>query len=90
MLEHWCANVDLQMILDHHAEMNYMVKYASKQERSGNTLQQMIKKIINMADVTDNAGSAFRSSKFDSKFVPLAIVISGKVKRCAFFFRPPL
>ncbi|EFX60656.1 hypothetical protein DAPPUDRAFT_276302 [Daphnia pulex] len=62
MLEHWCANVDLQLILDHHAAMNYMVKYASKQERSGNTLQQVIKTIINKADVTDNAGSAFRSS----------------------------
>ncbi|XP_046642682.1 uncharacterized protein LOC124327729 [Daphnia pulicaria] len=52
----------LQLILDHHAAMNYMVKYASKQERSGNTLQQVIKTIINKADVTDNAGSAFRSS----------------------------
>ncbi len=42
--------------------MNYMAKYARKQERSGNTLQQVIKTIINKADVTDNAGSAFRSS----------------------------
>jgi hypothetical protein len=62
--------------------MNYIVKYASKQERSGNTLQQVIKTIINKADVTDNAGSAFRSSIIR----PLAIVTSGKVKRRAFCF----
>jgi hypothetical protein len=26
MLGHWCANVDIQIILDHHAAMDYMVK----------------------------------------------------------------
>jgi hypothetical protein len=62
MLEHWCASLDLQIILDHHAAMNYMVKYASKQERSGNTLQQVIKTIINKNYVTDNADSAFLCS----------------------------
>ena len=42
--------------------MNYMVKYATKSERSGNTLQNVIKTIINNADVTENVASAFRSS----------------------------
>ena len=62
MLEHWCAKVDLQIVLHHQASMNYMVKYATKQERSGNILQQVIKTIINKAEVTDNTSSAFRSS----------------------------
>ena len=62
MLEHWCANLDLLIILDHHAAINYMVKYATKQERTGNTLQQVIKTIIKMAEITDNTRSAFRSS----------------------------
>jgi hypothetical protein len=35
MLEHWCANLDLLIILDHHAAINYIVKYATKQERTG-------------------------------------------------------
>ena len=42
--------------------MNYIVKYATKSERSGNTLQNVIKTIINDADVTENVASAFRSS----------------------------
>ncbi len=42
--------------------MNHMVKYASKQQRTSNTCKQVIKTIISKADVTDNAGSAFRSS----------------------------
>jgi hypothetical protein len=57
MLEHWCANVDIQIILEHHAAMDYMVKYAIKKECTGNTLQQVIKTIINKADVTNNTCS---------------------------------
>jgi hypothetical protein len=39
-----------------------MVKYARKQKQTGNTLQLVIKAIINKSDVTDNVGSAFHSS----------------------------
>ena len=35
MLHHWRGNIDLQIILDKHAAVNYMVKYATKGEKAG-------------------------------------------------------
>ena len=62
MLQHWRANVDIQLILDAHAAMSYMVKYASKAERSGSSLQSIIKTIITKAEETKSTASAIRSA----------------------------
>lgn len=62
MLQHWRANVDIQLILDPYAAINYMAKYASKSERSGNSLQSIIRTIIQKADDNDNTASAIRSA----------------------------
>ena len=62
MLQHWRANVDIQLILDAHAAMSYMVKYASKAERSGSSLQSIIKTIITKAEETNSTASAIRSA----------------------------
>ena len=35
MLHHWRGNIDLQIILDKQAAVNYMVKYATKGEKAG-------------------------------------------------------
>ena len=43
MLHHWRANIDLQLILDPHAAMTYMVKYATKPESSGSSMQSIMK-----------------------------------------------
>ncbi len=46
--------------------MTYMVKYASKGERCGNALQNVIKTIVNTAQPEDNVVSAFRSAMIQS------------------------
>jgi hypothetical protein len=62
MLQHWRANVDIQLILDSHAAMAYMVKYASKSEKCGSSLQSIIKSIVTKAEETDSIVSAIRSA----------------------------
>ncbi len=57
----WRANVDMQIILDHHAAINYMVKYATKSEKAGSQLTQMFKDVIGPANLEDNSQSKLRS-----------------------------
>ncbi len=37
---HWRANVDMQPILDRHAAVAYMVKYATKGEKASSNLKE--------------------------------------------------
>ena len=48
MHQHWKANVDHQIILDSHAAVAYMVKYTSKTEQSGRSLQNIYRSVIQM------------------------------------------
>jgi len=44
----WRGNVDLQIILDKNAAINYMVKYATKSEKTGKSLQQIYNEIVTL------------------------------------------
>jgi hypothetical protein len=48
MLENWRANVDMQIIIDHHAAVQYMVKYASKGEKTSVDAYKLFKSIITL------------------------------------------
>jgi hypothetical protein len=62
MLQHWRANVDMQIILDYHAALSYMVKYASKPEKSGRQLDAILRNAVNSSnDGQSSAASALRS-----------------------------
>ena len=50
MLQHWRANVDIQIIFDAHAAITDMTKYAAKGEKAGKSLQSIVKSVIQMAD----------------------------------------
>ena len=56
--------MDLQLILDRHAAVAYMVKYASKGEQSGKTLQNIYRSVMQNAQVSNNPVS---------KLIPLMI-----------------
>ena len=51
----------MQLILDQNAAINYMVKYATKSEKAGNSLTQMFKDVIGPAKENDNSHSKLRS-----------------------------
>ena len=59
--QHWRANVDMQIILDVQSAISYMVKYATKGEKAGASMNQIFRDVIGKADVTDNANTKFRS-----------------------------
>lgn len=58
MAHHWLANVDLQLILDAHAAITYMTKYAAKAEKSGRALQSIIKTVVSKKESTDSTTTA--------------------------------
>lgn len=62
MLQFWRANVDFQIILDHHAAISYIAKYASKGEKAGTALQSIIKTTILKANSSDNTAKTLRSA----------------------------
>lgn len=62
MLENWQANVDMQIILDHYAAVNYMAKYATKAEQSGKSLQSLLKTIITNGKEGDKSSTALKSA----------------------------
>jgi hypothetical protein len=51
----WRGNVDLQIILDKSAAINYMVKYATKSEKTGKPLQQIYEDVIAPCVEDDNS-----------------------------------
>jgi hypothetical protein len=57
----WRGNVDMQIILDRHAAINYMVKYASKAEGAGQSLNQLFKDVIGPTTNEDNPQSKLKS-----------------------------
>ena len=57
----WRGNVDMQLILDQNAATNYMVKYATKSEKNGNSLAEMFKDVIGPAKENNNCHSKLRS-----------------------------
>jgi hypothetical protein len=62
MLQHWRANVDLQIILDAHVAITYMTKYAAKGEKAEGSLQNIVKTVVQSKYSTDNASTAIRSA----------------------------
>jgi hypothetical protein len=61
ILENWMANVDMQIILDQAAAVAYMVKYATKAEKAGSSLNDLYKSVIKFADENDNTITKLRS-----------------------------
>jgi len=61
ILEHWLANVDMQIILDKEAAVAYMVKYATKAEKSGSNLNDLYKSVIEHSTDEDSPVSKLRS-----------------------------
>jgi hypothetical protein len=57
----WRGNVDLQIILDKSAAINYMVKYATKSEKTGKPLQQIYKDVIAPCVEDENPRTKIRS-----------------------------
>jgi hypothetical protein len=51
--ENWAANVDMQIILDQAAAISYMVKYATKAEKTGNSLNDLFKSVVLYANEDD-------------------------------------
>jgi hypothetical protein len=57
----WRGNVDMQIILDYHAAIAYMVKYATKSETAGHSLNQLFKDVVGPSSNDDNPQSKIRS-----------------------------
>jgi hypothetical protein len=51
----------MQPILDHHAAVNYMVKYATKSEKPGTNFTQVMKDVIGQSTEEDDPQSKIRS-----------------------------
>ena len=51
----------LQIILDRHATVAYMVKYASNGEQSGRSLQNIFRSVMQKVQDSDNPVSKLRS-----------------------------
>ncbi|CAF0924282.1 unnamed protein product [Brachionus calyciflorus] len=63
---HWRGNVDMQIILDKSAAINYMVKYATKREKAGLSLCQLFKDVIGPSLIEDNPNTKIRSMMIKS------------------------
>jgi hypothetical protein len=59
--QNWRGNVDMQIILDQHAAINYMVKYATKGEKAGDSLSKLFYDIIGSSSEEDNPTTKLRS-----------------------------
>ena len=51
----WRGNVDLQIILDQAAAISYMVKYATKGEKAGSSLNDLLRSVIFFSKEEDNS-----------------------------------
>ena len=61
ILENWMANVDMQIILDQAAAIAYLVKYATKSEKAGASLNDLYKSVIKFSDDNDNSITKIKS-----------------------------
>ena len=59
--ENWAGNVDMQIILDQAAAISYMVKYATKAEKAGSSLNDLYKSVVLYAKEDDSATTKLRS-----------------------------
>lgn len=57
----WKGNTDMQIILDQHAAISYMVKYATKGEKAGSSLNELYRTVITQASDEDNPVSKLKS-----------------------------
>ena len=74
--------MDLQLILDRHAAVAYMVKYASKGEQGGRSLLNIYRSVMQHAQDSDNPISKLRSLMIRS--VDRRDVGGGEVSRMIF------
>ena len=68
ILENWMANVDMQIILDQAAAVSYMVKYATKAEKAGSSLNDLYKSVIMYAKDEDSKITKLRSLMLKTVF----------------------
>jgi hypothetical protein len=66
ILSHWCANVDMQIILDQAAAVAYMVKYATKAEKAGRSLNDLYRSVIQHAKDDDSSISKLKALMLQS------------------------
>ena len=66
ILSNWCANVDMQIILDQAAAIAYMVKYATKAEKAGKSLNDLYRSVILYANDDDNVTTKLKSLMLQS------------------------
>ncbi len=62
MLQHWRANVDLQVIVDVHACARYMAKYAAKGEPQSQPVSAILKTCVDRLHDDSDARTALRSA----------------------------
>jgi len=93
MAEFCVSNTDCQIILDPHAAIAYMAKYATKAENASRSLQSIIKNIVSKADLTGSTVSALRSAMIHSvghrdigQGEASRILLSGHHCECTFTF----
>jgi hypothetical protein len=61
VLRHWAGNVDMQIILDQQAAISYMVKYATKGEKSVSSIIDLYKSVIEHTTEEENPITKLRS-----------------------------
>lgn len=66
LCHNWRENVNMQIILDQSAAINYMVKYATKGEKAGQSMSQLFKDIIGASTIEDNPQTKIRSLMINS------------------------
>ena len=60
MLQSWRANCDIQIVLDYHACIEYLVKYTSKAEKKSQGLRHLLHKCVSMASSGSQSSTVFR------------------------------
>ena len=66
LLQHWRANVDVQVIIDIEDCVRYMTKYAAKAETKTQTAKKIFRTCVNRLSQTSQTKNAFRSAMIKS------------------------
>ena len=61
MVHNWRGNMDIQIILDQAAAINYMAKYISKGEKAGSGLNALYKSVLEHTCDEDNPTKKLRA-----------------------------
>ena len=59
-LQGWRANIDIQPIIDHHACLEYIAKYASKAEKISDVVKDAFNKVMTQTTETDSGARIIR------------------------------